>query len=124
LAGIFFLDLVPRDNSGESDPTIVWVKFPIPRGHEFKDADLILLLEINSSILRSADFIVFWDDFRTIYYNNFRLKPPVCSPLRFVEQAPCKPKIFNCFLLKTRNGKLIINPIMYILMNYLNTNMK
>lgn len=87
LAGIFLLDLVPGDNSGEPDPTIVWVKFPIPRGHEFKDADLILLLEIHSSILRSAGFVMFWDDFRTIYYTIFRLKPPVCRPLRFVEQA-------------------------------------
>lgn len=102
LAGIFLLDLVPGDNSGEPDPTIVWVKFPIPRGHEFIDADLILLLEIHSSILRSAGFVMFWDDFRTIYYTIFRLKPPVCRPLRFVEQALSKLSV----ILKRKVGKL------------------
>lgn len=55
--------------------------------HDFGFADLILLLEIHSSILRSAGCVVFWDDFRTIYYTIFRLKPPICRPLRFVEQA-------------------------------------
>lgn len=86
LAGIFLFDFIPGNNPGESDPTIVRVELSIPRGHEFKDTDLILLLQIHSSILRSAAFVVFLNDFRTIYYTIFRLKPPACRPLRFVEQ--------------------------------------
>lgn len=65
-AGIFLLDLVPRDDLSQFDPTIVGIELAIPWRHEFKYADLIFLFQIHSSFLRSAGFSLVFGDFRPL----------------------------------------------------------